>query len=164
MPRDVLLGVAPLSLEKRAAIQDAIKACVAVLFWEGGGCQRAAELFGISTARTYNFANRNNAEQISFWRVAALTSPKATAAVRYLATLAGGVFVPLTVHGDDALKLAAASSRASGRAVAETVDALADKVVTSREAATVLKDIDAAIADLASLRGSIVSMSEARPK
>lgn len=78
MPRDVILGEAPITLEKRATTQEVAKACAAELFRENGGHQRVAELFAVSTARAYNFTNRNNPEQISFWRVAALTSAKAT--------------------------------------------------------------------------------------
>jgi hypothetical protein len=161
MPRDVLLGVAPLSLEKASRLQEQAKACAGELFRENGGHQRIAELFGISTARAYNFTNRNNAEQVSFWRILAATSAKATAAARFLATMAGGAFVPLAaVGGVDAMRMLGESARSHGQAIAEAVKALADGSVDGREASAVIKEIDAAMADLASLRGAVVTMAE----
>lgn len=161
MPRDVLTGRPDRTLQTASAFEVSTKACVADLFKENGGHKCAIDRFGISLRRAYNFTTLASDEQISFARVASLTSSKATAAARYLATLAGGVFVPLVVRTGDCLKLTAAATRANGRAIAETVEALADKVVTQREAAAVVKDIDAAIAELASLRASLVAMAEA---
>lgn len=162
MPRDVGLELEPSTLEKGSNPKEAAKACAAELIKENGGHQHVAERLGLSAVRLYNFTNRNNPEQISLSRCLELTSAKATAAARLVARFAGGVFFPLALRRGDARNLVADSARSSGEAIAEASSALADGHVDAREEAEVTKDIDAAIANLASLRSSIVAEAGAK--
>jgi hypothetical protein len=95
MPRDIARAPADCRLQNRSPFLREVKDCVAELFRSQGGHKCAIDRFGVSLAHAYSFTDHHRDEQISFARVAALTSPRATAAARYLATLAGGVFVPL---------------------------------------------------------------------
>jgi hypothetical protein len=165
MPRDLAPSAPGRTLQSLPAFEVSTKACVADLFKECGGHKCAIDRFGISLRRAYNFTTLASDEQISFARVAALTSAKATAAARYLATLAGGVFVPLAaVKSASVLKLVSEAARDDGQAISDAVKVQADGVVTRCEAAAVVKEIDAAIADLAALRGAMATMAEASTK
>lgn len=160
MPRDIEPVRLGRIVENRSPLHRAAKDCLAELFRENGGHKCVIDRFGFSLQRAYRITGHNHDDSLSIWRAAALSSPKATAVARWFATLCGGVFVPMAVRAGDALALVAASARANGNAVAEAIEALADKVVTPREAAAVVKSIDAAIADLASLRASVAAMVE----
>jgi hypothetical protein len=161
MPRDVIATASGRTLQNATAFEAATKACVADLFKENGGHKCAIDRFGVSLRRAYNFTTLASDEQISFARVAILTSAKATAAARYLATLAGGVFVPLPApKSGHALALMGEAARSHGEAIAEAAKALADSRVTPRESAALVKEIDEAVVALASLRGAAIAMAE----
>lgn len=164
MPRDLPPPGRDRALQS-GTVFEATKACVAKLFTENGGHKCVIDRFGVSLRRAYNFTESGNDEQISFARVAALTSPTATAAARYLATLAGGVFRPLPVR-DETAPLAALGSaaRSHGNTIAEAVNALADHRITRAELAAIEREGMAAIADLAALLGSVRAMAEVPSK
>ena len=165
MPRDIPLGRSGVAPQSATAFEATTKACVAELFAEHGGHKVAIDRFGVSLRRAYTFTEIGSGERIAFERVAMLTSAKATAAARYLATLAGGVFVPLPApKASPPLMLTGDCIRSHAAALGEAIDALADHKVTAVEAAAVLKKIDAAAHDLMSLRASVTAMSEADKK
>jgi hypothetical protein len=132
------------------------------LFKEFGGHKAVAHEFDISLTRIYCFADPAFPEHnISFKRVAQLTSPKATAAARYLAREAGGVFFPLTLRANESpVSLIGSSARSHANAIAESLESLADGVVSGMEKTAIMREIDEAIADLASLRGALVAMAD----
>lgn len=163
MPRDLAPGRSGVALQSAAAFEPATKAAVAELFKENGGHRCAIDRFGVSLRRAYLFTEIGSGDDISFRRVAMLTSAKATAGARYLATLAGGFFCPVASVADSpAMRLTAESVREHGEAIATTISALADGKVTPREQAAVVREIDDAIRALASLRGAVVAMASAR--
>lgn len=165
MPRDVVAPVAVRTVENRTEFQRAAKDCVAELFKENGGHKCAIDRFGVSLARAYTFTDHHHDNRISFERVAALTSAKATAAARYLATLAGGVFYPLPkAESADAVAKLGESALSHAEVIAKGLDALADRKVTPAESRALVKEIDEAICDLAALRACAITMSEAPAK
>jgi hypothetical protein len=138
-----------------------VKECVKALFKENGGHKHVMVKLDVGQTRAYGFTDERSEENISFARVAALTSETATAAARYLAQLAGGFFCPLPNRKKGAtLAMLAECARSHGEAIGKTAAALADGQVDRSEVPALVKEIDEAICDLASLRGSAVAMAE----
>jgi len=160
MPRDIARAAADRRLENRSPFQRQVKDCVAALFRENGGHKCAVDRFGVSLARAYRFTDHHCDEQISFARVAALTSAKTMAAARYLAGLAGGTFLPLPAPKEmPPLVLLADAVDSHASAISSAVRALADGKIEASEAAAVAKTIDKALWNLTSLRAKLVTMA-----
>ncbi len=135
-----------------------VKESVKELFKENGGHKRVMLKLDVGQTRAYGFTDERSDEHISFARIVALTSSEATAAARYLARLAGGVFFPLTLrHAEKPMVLIGESVRSHAEALAESLKSLADGEVSMDERRTIAKEIDEAIADLASLRSALVA-------
>lgn len=131
------------------------KSAIRRLFDQLGGAKRAAVKLQLSTSQTYAFADPDEADQISFARVAALTSPLATAGAEYLALLAGGVLLPVTPANARLGDLTAESIRQHGEACAELVRALTDQSIDPKERAQALRELDEAIVALVRLRARV---------
>lgn len=139
------------------------KDCVRVLFREAGGVKRVMQKLGIAKTRAYNFGDPEARDEISFERVWRLSDERATAAARALAKLCGGVFCPVP-SGDpefaDPLALTAEAVRSHARAVADIIKAWRDRKLTRQEAVAGIKVVDAAIADLAAVRGVLMAATD----
>ena len=85
---------------------DLPKSAVRRLFDQVGGVKLAALRLSLGLSQTYAFADPQVHEEITFARVAALTSPAAPAAAEYLAGLAGGVNGVGDIAGHPALEKA----------------------------------------------------------
>lgn len=134
-----------------------VKECVKALIKEAGDYKRVMVKLGIGQTRVYGFTDPNSDEEISFARVAALTSAESTAAARYLAQLAGGVFCPVPKADQigAVMERIAGSAKSHGGAISETVKAIADGMVTAAESAAVRAEIRKAISDLVSLERAL---------
>jgi hypothetical protein len=128
------------------------KAAVRRLFDQVGGAKTVALRLSLGLSQTYAFADAGAHEEITFARVAALTSPTAPAAAEYLAGLAGGYFQPLAAGEGGAQQLTAAACREHGEAIASVVAALADGQITAAEAREALTQVDEALAAMCALR------------
>ncbi len=102
-------------------------------------------------------------DEIQFAQVAALTDAIGTAAAEYLASRAGGVFLPVLEKGDcedlELIKIAD-QTREHGNAIAVLLGAIHDGTVTSAERQEALPHIDAALRGLARLRACLLAASE----
>ncbi len=134
------------------------KAAVRRLFNENGGIKRTAVKLGLSETQTYAVSDPGTPDELSFARVAALTSHEAPAAAEYLAGLAGGVFLPVPCAEGDAQALTADSVRQHGEAIAMIVDALATDGIDFDEAIKALPEIDDALRALCGLRSLVVGV------
>lgn len=136
---------------------DSVKGVISELFDQVGGVPEIMLQFGIGKSQAYAWTDPLSAEQMSFDRVARVTSPEATAAAKYLAERSRCVLVPLP--GPDrrgsTMTHIAESARSHGEAIAEAVKAAADGVITPTERAAVRKEIAEAISDLVSLQASM---------
>jgi len=137
--------------------KDAVKA----LFLEFGGEKAVADRLGLGKTRVNNFTKEHLDDEISFARVCQLTGAGATAAAKYLARLAGGVFcaVPAGPAGDT-LALTSREMRDNADAVASVIDGLRDGKLTKPEAEAALPLIDAAMCDLGAIRGALLKAAD----
>lgn len=132
------------------------KAAVRRLVEQNGGAKHVAVKLGFSgETLVYAYADPNEAAEITFARVAALTSPEAPAAVEYLAQLAHGVFVPVPQADSDLGLLTAESITQHGEAAAELVRALKDGRLGDDERAGAVTSIDEALRVLVQLRAAV---------
>lgn len=131
------------------------KAAVARLYEQNGGAKHVAVKLGLGHAQVYSFTDPQDPAEISFARVAALTSRDAPAAAEYLATLAGGAYLPLPPADSDLGLLTAESIAAHGDAAAELVRALKDGRVTDQERTAAVVELDEAIRALVQLRVAV---------
>lgn len=131
------------------------KAAVGRLVEQVGGPKESATRLALSLSQVYAFTDPACADEISFARVASLTSREATAAVEYLANRAEGVFLPLPAGDTDLGQLTAESILKHGQAAAELVAALRDGRLDDRERAAAVRALDEAIRALAQLRTAV---------
>ncbi|MEI6861603.1 MAG: hypothetical protein WCL04_05060 [Verrucomicrobiota bacterium] len=132
--------------------------CVAELFKQAGGIKAVVVKLGVQKSVAYGYTEEGTDAAISFAKVAALTSPQATAAAAWLAHLAGGVFCPMPEgRSGDALALTSDAARANGEAIASVIEVLRDGRITPDERAKVLPLVEAALCDLSALRGFLAS-------
>lgn len=139
------------------------KEAVKALFQECGGHKAVAHFLDVSLARVYSFTDPASPEHnISYKRVAKLTERyQAMAGARDLAQRAGGVFLPLARRTSAcAMALVGQSALSNGEALSESLKSLADGKVDAGEKRSVVREIDEAIRDLASLRSALVAMAE----
>jgi hypothetical protein len=138
------------------------KEAVKALFRECGGHKAVAHDLDVSLARVYAFTDSASPEHnLSFKRVARLTTPQATSAARYLARKAGGVFLPVpTTEAATTVTAISNAVREHGEAIAAALTAMADGRITADEVTPVVKEIDDAFAALATLRGMLVTVAK----
>lgn len=134
-----------------------VKEIVKELFKENGGHKRVMLKLNVSQTRAYGFTDEQGDENISFARIVQLTSSQATAAARYLAQLAGGVFFPLATQAGSPMKLIGEAARSHGEALAESLKALADGVIDGTEQRSLVPKVDEAIRALASFRATLAA-------
>lgn len=133
------------------------KAAVRRLFNENGGIKRTAVKLGLSETQTYAVSDPGTPDEISFARVAALTSHEAPAAAEYLALLAGGVFLPIEcASGVDVRGLTADVAREHGEAICALIAAIADNHITPSEARSALVEVDDCLRTLCGLRSLLL--------
>lgn len=136
---------------------DSVKAVISDLYGQVGGVPEVMLQFGVGKSQAYAYTDPLAPDQISFERVAKLTSSSALAAAKYLAERARCVLVALP--GPDrrgtTMALLAASLRSHAETIAEIVTAKADGKVTPAEKARARKQAMAAICDLVSLQASL---------
>ena len=85
---------------------ETVKDCVGALYDENGGTKSVMLTMNVNKTRARAFADEKAKDEISFARVVQLTSHTATAAAKFLARRAGGVFCPIPSHpGADALAM-----------------------------------------------------------
>jgi hypothetical protein len=141
---------------------DLPKSAIRRLFDQVGGVKLAALRLSLGLSQTYAFADAQAHEEITFARVAALTSPAAPAAAEYLASLAGGYFQPLAAGEGGAHQLTAEASREHGEAIASVVGALADGEISPAEAREALTQVDEALAAMCALRRLLLDAAGGR--
>lgn len=134
------------------------KAAVRRLVDQNGGVDRVAIKLGLQSPYIYSITHPLAKDELSFARVAALTSHEAPAAAEYLAGLAGGAFLPVPCAEGDAQALTAESVRQHGEAIAMVVVALATDGIDLEEAAKALPEIDDALRALCGLRSLVVGV------
>lgn len=91
------------------------------MFREAGGVKRAAAFLGKSANLLYKFADHAHKHEISFSAVCRLVEAGNTIAVDYLATLAGGAFMPGEASDDDMGAVAARAAVAHGGFLAAVI-------------------------------------------
>ena len=138
------------------------KSAIRRLFDQVGGVETAALRLSLHATQTYAFTDAQARPEISFARVAALTSPTSPAAAEYLAGLAGGYFQPLAAGEGGAQQLTAAACREHGEAIASVVGALADGQITPAEARESLTQVDEALAAMCALRRLLLEKTGSR--
>jgi hypothetical protein len=138
-----------------------VKKVVKALFKENGGHKHVMVKLDVGKTRAYGFTDRASDEHISFARVAALTHPQATMAARYLAQLAGGVFLPIsTTKAVTTMAAVGEAVREHGEAISGTLAAMADGTITPEEVPPIVREIDEAFSALATLRGLLVQTAK----
>lgn len=138
------------------------KAAVSELIAQAGGIEHAMVKLGISKTEAYAFTDPQSDREISFARVAALTAPRCTASVEYLAALAHGVFLPLPGDTSHIASLTADALRKHGVAAADLVEALGDGRVTADEAREALPKVEAAARAMAMLLATLTEAAAGR--
>lgn len=136
------------------------KAAIARLIDQVGGPKEATVKLGLKLKQVYAFTDPSDSAEMSFARAAALSSREATAAAEYLATRAGGVFLPVPAGDTDLGLLTAESILSHGKAAAELVQALKDGRLSPEERTRAVAALDAAIRDLVHLRAEVVATPE----
>lgn len=137
------------------------KFAVRRLFDQLGGIKRAAIRLGLKKSQTYDLADPDRPDEITWAQVAALTgADSAAAAAEYLALLAGGVFLPIAVSAEALGELTADSIREHGEACAELVRALTDHSIDATERARTLGELDQALRVLVQLRCAVAAKRE----
>lgn len=134
------------------------KEAVVRLFKEAGGVEAVRVRLGLSLSQLYRFTEAESDQAIGFDRVAALTAPDATAGAEYLAHLAGCLLLPIAgAESDDpVLKVTGRAAVEFGELVQRITAALADGVLTGREARQALAELDDVLRPLAELRRRLV--------
>jgi hypothetical protein len=135
------------------------KAAVSELVAQHGGIEQVMVTLGIGKSDAYAWTDPQSPKEMSFARVAALTSPACTAGVEYLAARAGGLFLPMPSACTPIGSLTADSVRRHGVAAAELIVALADGRLSAEEARGALPELDAACAALALLRSTVAEVA-----
>lgn len=132
--------------------------CIRDLVRGHGGAEKTAEALGVKANSVYGYTSETDGADISFAKVCALTNAEHPEAAIDMARRAGGEFIPLAGCKDlDASKLTADCMRSHGEAMGMTLEALADRVITPKEAGQALEVIDAALCDLAALRARMIA-------
>lgn len=142
---------------------DTPKGAVSELFAQVGGMKMVQNRLGIGRSLAYAFTDPQSQEEISFARVASLTTPQAVAAAEFLCFMAGGVFQPIMGARDcDGIELraVAAQTRDHGNAIAAVLGAIHDGQITSAERQQALPHIDAALRGLARLRACLIAAGD----
>lgn len=142
---------------------DTPKGAVSEQFAQVGGIKMVMNRLGIGQSQAYAFTDPQNEEELSFARMAALTSPRATAGAEFLCFMAGGVFLPVLEMGaceDLELIKIADQTREHGNAIAVLLSAIHDGTITSAERQEALPHIDAALRGLARLRACLLVTSD----
>jgi len=133
------------------------KAAVRRLVDQNGGIKRVAVKLGLGPTQTYAVTDPTAPDELSFARVAALTSNEAPAAAEYLALLAGGVFLPVgCVAAADVRGLTAESAREHGEAIGALIAVLADGLISPSEARRALVEVDDSLRTLCGLRALLL--------
>lgn len=138
------------------------KAAVARLFAEAGGIEAVQIRLGLSASQLYRYTEAESDQSIGFDRVAALTDDRATAGAEYLALLAGCLLLPVAVADSDdpVLKVTGRAAVEFGELVQRITAALADGVLTGREARQALAELDDVLRPLAELRRRLMEASK----
>lgn len=137
------------------------KEVVARVFEEVGGIPKVMELLDLSRTRVYALADPDSSNEISYARVAKLTDSGAKAAAQHLASLAGGIFLPIDKADDsDWLVLAGEASKRNARNIAALMDSLSETArspgeVDQQEARDILKILDEQLGVLARQRAKL---------
>lgn len=132
-----------------------VKSCVSELFDQVGGIENVMVRLRTGQAVTYAYADPTRDEEISFAKVATLTSRDATAAVEFLANLAGGAFVPMPKACSAVGQLTADAVRQSGESAAQLVQSLLDGRLSPDEARAALPDLTEAVQAYAQLLSTV---------
>jgi hypothetical protein len=137
------------------------KEVVARLFEEAGGVPKVMEILELSRTRVYALADPDSSNEISYARVAKLTETGAPAAAQHLATLAGGIFIPIDKSDDaDWLALAGEASVRNARNIGALMESLSETArspgeVDQQEARELLKILDEQLGVLARQRAKL---------
>lgn len=132
-----------------------VKGCISDLFAQAGGVDRVMVRLRTGQAVTYGYADPTREDEISFAKVAALTSRDSPAAVEFLASLAGGAFVPMPRADTEVGQLTADAVRQSGESAAQLVQALLDGKLSPDEARAALPDLTEAVQAYAQLLSTV---------
>ena len=146
----------------RPALPGTPKEAVKRLFGQKGGIKNVEVLLGRKHTVVYAYASEGESDEIQFAQVAALTDPVGTAAAEYLASRAGGVFLPVPQSEESLRSLTAELVRRHSLAVAELIEAMADQKLSPTEAANALPNVEAALCALAQLHSSVAALARKR--
>jgi hypothetical protein len=143
------------------------KAAVARLFEAAGGANVVMDKLGLSRTRVYALTDPDDEAEISYARVCALTETcAATPCAEHLASLAGGLFLPLSAAPDaDWHAMASVASTRNGQTIAGILDALSPEddtpgVIDAEEARELIKQVDEQLAVLAMARAKLLKAME----
>ncbi|MCA0402040.1 MAG: hypothetical protein LCH38_14650 [Proteobacteria bacterium] len=126
------------------------KAVLACLYSDAGGVESVAFVLGLGAARVYQLRDEGT---LTLDDAARLTlASGSTSAAEYLATLAGGTFVPESPVDDDVASLVSSYAERSGDVLAKAVFALRDGEICAAEWGPLASDIDGAIRVLVAAR------------
>jgi hypothetical protein len=139
------------------------KAAIVRLIEQVGGPKEAAVKLGLGLSQVYAVTDPTDQAELSFARVAALTAREATAAAEYLATRAGGAFLPMPAGDTDLGLLTAESILKHGDAAAELVRALKDGRLSDEERGDAVRALDEAIRALVHLRAAVGASGDDAP-
>lgn len=133
------------------------KSVVGDLIEGNGGAKAVAHRLGLHLSMIYAFADPASDKDMSFARVASLTSADNTAGVEYLAMLAGGAFMPLPRGEGSMMTLTADLAREVGETVSRIVTGLADGAMDLPETEGALKEIEDDLAIIMALRTELLA-------
>ena len=136
------------------------KELVARLIDECGGVKRAAFLGGRAASQVYAYADPAVDAQMSLDMARRLSVACGSSLLAEdLATIAGGVFMPIKPSSDPLHELSAKNAEEHGELTAALMRALSDGVVTPNEARELLAELDQNLRALISIRATLVSMT-----
>lgn len=126
------------------------RAVIAHLYEQAGGAKAVGFALGLAMARTYQIAEEGTLSLDDAARLTFISG--GTAAAEYLATLAGGIFLPVAVEDAAPHALLSRSASEHGEVMALALSTATDGVMDATEAGRIAAEIDDTIRVLVAAR------------
>lgn len=136
--------------------------CVSDVVRSHGGPEPASVVLACSAQSVYGYTSETNGADISFAKMVALTDAEHPIAAQFLASRAGGVFLPVpTTTAATTIAAISDAVREHGECIGKALAAMADGKITPDEVPGLLKELDESMAAHATLRGLILQQARA---
>lgn len=132
------------------------KAVIKHLYERAGGAKNVAFALGLATSRTYQLHEEGSLTLDDAASLTFLTG--STEAAEYLATLAGGTFVPVEADTSPINLLLARSATEHGEVMARAMRAIADGDMDASECGSLASEIDDVIRVMVAARQKVTTM------